>query len=74
MVSALGVEKQAKREEKKREKSGVWGVMHQYTAWEQIKSGWFIPLSVLNGGRMHWILIHHSGLTNSSDCSRPNAP
>ncbi|KAJ3052999.1 hypothetical protein HK097_005265 [Rhizophlyctis rosea] len=48
VVSALGVEKQAKREEKKHEKSGVWGVMHQHTAWEQIKSGWFIPLAVFN--------------------------
>ncbi|KAJ3035941.1 hypothetical protein HDV00_003288 [Rhizophlyctis rosea] len=44
VVSTLGVdvvEKQAKKEEKKNEISGVWGVMHQHTAWDQIKSPWF---------------------------------
>ncbi|KAI0021459.1 major facilitator superfamily domain-containing protein [Xylariomycetidae sp. FL0641] len=34
--------KQAQREEATIQKSGVWGVMHAYTAWEQIRSPWFI--------------------------------
>ncbi|KAH8884443.1 MFS general substrate transporter [Thozetella sp. PMI_491] len=34
--------KQAKREERKNEMSGVWGIMHHNTAWEQIRSPWFI--------------------------------
>ncbi|OTB02139.1 hypothetical protein M426DRAFT_322964 [Hypoxylon sp. CI-4A] len=35
-------DKQAQREEAKNEKSGVWGVMHNRTAWEQIRSPWFV--------------------------------
>ncbi|KAK4230501.1 major facilitator superfamily domain-containing protein [Podospora fimiseda] len=45
LQSVLGsakADKQAKKEERKNEISGVWGVMHPYTAWEQIKSPWFI--------------------------------
>ncbi|KKA26120.1 hypothetical protein TD95_004697 [Thielaviopsis punctulata] len=34
--------KQARREERKNEISGVWGVMHNNTALEQIASPWFI--------------------------------
>ncbi|KAL2184205.1 MFS general substrate transporter [Thermothelomyces heterothallicus CBS 203.75] len=33
---------QTEREEHINKLSGVWGVMHGYTAWEQIKSPWFI--------------------------------
>lgn len=33
--------KRAAREEKKNTHSGVWGALHGYTAWEQIKSAWF---------------------------------
>lgn len=35
-------DKQARREEARNEKSGVWGVMHNCTAWEQICSPWFV--------------------------------
>ncbi|KAK4168524.1 major facilitator superfamily domain-containing protein [Cladorrhinum sp. PSN259] len=45
LQSVLGsakADKQAKKEERKNEISGVWGVMHPYSAWEQIKSPWFI--------------------------------
>ncbi|KAI1374117.1 MFS general substrate transporter [Hypoxylon crocopeplum] len=35
-------DKQVQKEEKKNERSGVWGVMHNHTAWEQIRSPWFI--------------------------------
>ncbi|PSR74785.1 major facilitator superfamily domain-containing protein [Coniella lustricola] len=33
---------QARHEEAKNERSGVWGAMHKNTAWEQIRSPWFI--------------------------------
>lgn len=35
-------DRQAKREERKNEISGVWGVTHQNTVWEQLRSPWFI--------------------------------
>lgn len=35
-------DKQVQREEARNEKSGVWGVMHNRTAWEQICSPWFV--------------------------------
>ncbi|KAI0843037.1 MFS general substrate transporter [Hypoxylon sp. FL0890] len=35
-------DKQAQREEARNERSGVWGVMHNRTAWEQIRSPWFV--------------------------------
>ncbi|KAL7628669.1 hypothetical protein AAE478_000184 [Parahypoxylon ruwenzoriense] len=34
--------RQARKEEARNEKSGVWGVMHNQTAWEQICSPWFV--------------------------------
>ncbi|KAK4648148.1 uncharacterized protein QC761_107450 [Podospora bellae-mahoneyi] len=42
VLGSAKADKQAKREERKNEISGVWGVMHPYTSWEQIKSPWFI--------------------------------
>ncbi|KAK4186464.1 major facilitator superfamily domain-containing protein [Podospora australis] len=42
VLGSAKADKQAKKEERKNEISGVWGVMHPYTAWEQIKSPWFI--------------------------------
>ena len=33
--------KRAKREDKKNKQSGVWGVLHGYSAMEQIKTPWF---------------------------------
>jgi hypothetical protein len=35
-------DKQAQREEEKNTRSGVWGVMHNRTALEQIRSPWFV--------------------------------
>lgn len=49
VLGTTKADKQAKREEKKNEISGVWGVMHQYTAWEQIKSPWFILICLFTG-------------------------
>ncbi|KAK3395880.1 major facilitator superfamily domain-containing protein [Sordaria brevicollis] len=42
LLGTTKADKQARREERKNEISGVWGVMHAYTAWEQIRSPWFI--------------------------------
>ncbi|KAK3497970.1 major facilitator superfamily domain-containing protein [Neurospora hispaniola] len=42
LLGTTKADKQARKEERKNEISGVWGVMHAYTAWEQIKSPWFI--------------------------------
>lgn len=38
--------KRAKREESKNRQSGVWGAMHGYSALEQIKSPWFILITL----------------------------
>ena len=38
--------KRQQREEKKNNKSGVWGALHGYTAWEQIKSPWFALITL----------------------------
>jgi len=35
-------DRQTRAEDQKFKASGVWGVMHPYSAWEQIKSPWFI--------------------------------
>ncbi|KAK3328975.1 major facilitator superfamily domain-containing protein [Apodospora peruviana] len=42
LLGSTKADKQAKREERKNEISGVWGVMHPFSAWEQITSPWFI--------------------------------
>lgn len=42
LLGSAKADKQAVREEKKNEISGVWGVMHNHTALEQIRSPWFI--------------------------------
>jgi MFS family permease len=39
-------QKRVKREEKKNSRSGVWGVMHGYSAIEQIKSPWFVLITL----------------------------
>lgn len=40
--SKVDKDKQAQHEEAKNERSGVWGVMHNHTAWDQICSPWFV--------------------------------
>lgn len=49
LLGTTKADKQAKKEERKNEISGVWGVMHAYTAWEQIKSPWFILICLFTG-------------------------
>jgi hypothetical protein len=49
LLGSAKADKQAQREEKKNEISGVWGVMHQHTALEQIKSPWFILICLFTG-------------------------
>ncbi|EON68466.1 hypothetical protein W97_07676 [Coniosporium apollinis CBS 100218] len=38
--------KQSEQEEKKKNISGVWGALHGRTAWEQIKSPWFVLVTL----------------------------
>ncbi|KAK4235948.1 protein FMP42 [Achaetomium macrosporum] len=42
VLGSANADKQTRREEDVNKSSGVWGVMHRYSAWEQIKSPWFI--------------------------------
>jgi hypothetical protein len=42
LLGSAKADKQARKEERKNEVSGVWGVMHHYNAWEQICSPWFV--------------------------------
>lgn len=42
LLGSTKADEQQKKEETKNETSGVWGVMHNNTAWEQIRSPWFI--------------------------------
>lgn len=49
LLGSVKADKQAKREEKKNEISGVWGVMHNNTALEQIMSPWFVLICLFTG-------------------------
>jgi hypothetical protein len=49
LLGSTKANKQAKREERKNEISGVWGVMHQNSAWEQIRSPWFVLICLFTG-------------------------
>lgn len=49
LLGSTKADKQAQREEKKNQISGVWGVMHANTAWEQIRSPWFILICLFTG-------------------------
>jgi MFS family permease len=42
LLGSAKADRQAHREERKNEISGVWGIMHQHTVWEQLRSPWFI--------------------------------
>jgi MFS family permease len=42
LLGSAKADRQAAREERKNEISGVWGVMHQHSVWEQLRSPWFI--------------------------------
>jgi len=61
LLGSTRADKQAKKEERKNEISGVWGVMHQYSAWEQIRSPWFIFVCAFTG-----TLISHQILPSPS--------
>ena len=39
-------QKRASREAQKNDRSGVWGALHGYTAWEQIKTWWFVLITL----------------------------
>lgn len=49
LLGSKRADTQARKEEAKNERSGVWGVMHNNTAWEQIRSPWFILICLFTG-------------------------
>lgn len=49
LLGSRKADQQAKKEEEKNKKSGVYGVMHTHTAWEQIRSAWFILICLFTG-------------------------
>lgn len=57
VLGSAKADKQAKREERKNEISGVWGVMHPYTSWEQIKSPWFILICAFTGMLLLYLIL-----------------
>ncbi|KAJ2989049.1 hypothetical protein NUW58_g3666 [Xylaria curta] len=66
----LGTEtadKQAQREEATNTRSGVWGVMHNYTVIEQIRSPWFILVCLFTVVQM--TRINYFVATIRSQCS-----
>ena len=46
LLGSKDASEQTKKEEKKKNVSGVWGALHGYTALEQIKSPWFILITL----------------------------
>ncbi|KAI9773180.1 MAG: hypothetical protein M1840_008301 [Geoglossum simile] len=46
LLGPKGSERHAQREETKKENSGVWGALHGYTAVEQIRSPWFVLITL----------------------------
>jgi MFS family permease len=49
LLGSTRADKQQEREEKKNDVSGVWGVMHSYSSWQQIRSPWFILICSFTG-------------------------
>lgn len=49
LLGSKRADRQVRNEERKNERSGVWGVMHQNTAWEQIRSPWFVLICLFTG-------------------------
>lgn len=49
LLGSKRADKQAHKEEEKNARSGVWGVMHHNTAWEQIRSPWFVLICLFTG-------------------------
>lgn len=46
LIGSKGGERHAKKEEKKADISGVYGALHGLTAWQQIKSWWFVLITL----------------------------
>jgi hypothetical protein len=49
VLGSAKADRQAHLEEQKNSASGVWGVMHPYSAWEQIRSPWFVLICLFTG-------------------------
>jgi MFS family permease len=46
LLDRPGNTKRVDRQDKKNKTSGVWGAMHGHSAWEQIKSPWFVLITL----------------------------
>lgn len=46
LLGPRGGSRHARKEERKRQTSGVWGALHGRSAWDQIKSPWFILIAL----------------------------
>ena len=46
LLGKAGADKAQKDEQRKKDISGVWGALHGYSAWEQIKTPWFILITL----------------------------
>lgn len=71
LLGSVRADKQQQKEEKKNDISGVWGVMHPYTAWQQIKSPWFIFICAFTGVYQTKSALRQNVLTDDAQ-SGPN--
>ena len=70
LLGPTEVDKQLRHEEASNERSGVWGVMHNHTALEQIQSPWFILICLFVSIQRLlldlWATINDVGTTGGS--------
>ena len=70
LLGPTEVDKQLRHEEASNERSGVWGVMHNHTALEQIRSPWFILICLFVSTRrllpVSWARYNDAGSTGGS--------
>lgn len=72
LIGSPRADRQQRKEEEKNERSGVWGIMHSNTAWEQIRSPWFIFICLFTGksSAAHADRLYVSTADNSSQWYR----
>ncbi|KAI9830527.1 MAG: hypothetical protein M1819_005485 [Sarea resinae] len=46
LLGSKGADQQTKKEEQKMQVSGVWGALHGRTAWQQIRTPWFVLITL----------------------------
>ncbi|MCJ1394345.1 hypothetical protein MMC18_007223 [Xylographa bjoerkii] len=52
LLGKQGEDEQQKQEQRKKEISGVWGALHGQTAFQQIKTPWFVLITLFTMGQM----------------------